>query len=402
MAFGKKANGKGFGPKASQIAHALHLSSDAANDMQSISIPIGAERPAIGQVWGDSAKRIASIEHFSGYMQLVLERAEVGVVANGVSVDPGRHVPSPDLAAGQTCLELVELPSIGTSPATEAVIAVAAGGTGPGWRRAVIYRNQADILDAVGVVAVQSAIGVLTSPVGIHSPNLLDTASEILVQLSTSAEPAGIDTGSAMPDGRSLLVLGDELIAYSRLESLGGKQCKISGLVRALHGAHSVAHAIGERVVFLDREALLIPDLGVLPAGTSLQIDALGLGDSVAQSRAMQVMRKALLPQVPVHGQIESLADGSVIIRWIWRSRHDAGWLDGVDIPLFEQSLMFEIVVWHGTVELLRSRTGAESLIVPASTFQSWALPAPATIMVEVRQVGDFGLSPPLQISATL
>src|SRR3546814_7531130 len=54
-----------------------------------------------------------------------------------------------------------------------------------------------------------------------------------------------------------------------------------------------------------------------------------------------------LLPPSPVHVTASLLADGSVNVQWIRRSRQGGGWIDGVDAPLGEESERYRVPLRH-------------------------------------------------------
>lgn len=106
---------------------------------------------------------------------------------------------------------------------------------------------------------------------------------------------------------------------------------------------------------------------------------------------------QAIRPLAPVHGQISVDGGGDVTIGWTRRSRVDAGWRDHVDQPTGESR-----EAWH--VELSPPVPGigpweraSPSLVIGASERSA----LPSGCLIEIRQVGDLALSPPLSLPLT-
>lgn len=101
---------------------------------------------------------------------------------------------------------------------------------------------------------------------------------------------------------------------------------------------------------------------------------------------------RALRPLSPVHGYMRAAADGAIEARWVRRSRVDLGWRDQVDLPIGEgrelwQVMLVPAVPGHGPWDCTESRLVLDAALLAA---------IPAGSALSVRQVGDFGLSPPL------
>jgi len=84
-------------------------------------------------------------------------------------------------------------------------------------------------------------------------------------------------------------------------------------------------------------------------------------------------------------------------ISWVRRSRVDTGWRDHIDLPLGESR-----EAWRITLSPPIPGIGPWE-----SATSAWAIDAaelaavPARHMIEIRQAGDFALSPPLSLPLT-
>jgi hypothetical protein len=387
---------------AQRIARNIALRQESRRDRRQLAIATAAERLKIGQIVGDTAMRATEVEFFNGYSLVNCERFPmVSVTASG-SVEPGRHQSSPDLVTGGTLLEILEFPSIGSGPANASIIALAAGGTGAGWRRASVARNIGGELSELGTIAAPSAIGTLLASVNPHPPNLIDDYNVLLVRVDSNAYPPESVALSPLAPDAPALMLGNELIRYATVEPLGGNLFAVSSLLRDGSKTGSLAHGVGARVVFVDRDAILFPEFGPLPVDGDLTIEAEGLGDTSPVSQSATVSGLAILPLAPVHGRVERLGDGAIWIGWTRRTRHDPGWLDGVDMPVVEGVLNYTILVARNGIDLFAAQVADETLTIASEVAATWAVPPGGVVDITIRQIGAYGLSDGLAIQLAL
>ncbi|MGL5837978.1 MAG: phage tail protein [Sphingorhabdus sp.] len=384
---------------AQQIARNMALQRNARRDQRQLSIAIGRDRAEIGQAIGNPAMRIAEIEHFSGYATIKAERWPSINSILSTQIEPGRHLPFPDVTSGTTMLQIVELPSLGSIPATEPIVAIAAGGTGAGWRKAAVLRNIDNATTDLGAVTLPSAIGTLRAPVSAYSPRLIDDRNILHVRIDSNSEPPDNVTGTPLSANAPAVMIGNELIRFGAIEPIGENEFRISNLLRDVAHTGIGDHDVGERAVFIDRDRLLFPDWSRIAPGTVLDVEALGLGDEIAARQSLVVAGLATRPLAPVHGKIEKAVDGGLIITWIWRSRHDPGWLDGVDLPSAEGSQRFELAIRSSDTIFFQTEVSSDAFRLAATQIASWGLPMGTAITVSIRQIGTYGLSDPLDIS---
>jgi hypothetical protein len=387
---------------AQRIARNIALQRDSRRDRRQLSIATTAERLKIGQSIGETTVRVTEVEHFNGYSVVNCERFPAVAVAPSGAVEPGRHQPSPDLANGETLLQILELPSIDSSPANAPIIALAAGGTGPGWRRASVARNNGGELTELGVIAAPSAIGTLLGSVTAHPSNLIDDYNVLHIRVDANAYPPEIGALSPLAPDAPALMLGNELVRYAAIEPLGGDLFAVSGLLRDGGKTGSLGHFAGERAVFIDRDALLFPDFGSLMISSDLTIEAEGLGDASAVSQSAIVAGLAIRPLAPVHGRATRLGDGGIAIDWTRRTRHDPGWLDGVDTPNVEGALNYTISVTRNGIDFFTAAAAEETLTIASAQVASWAVAPVETVDIAIRQSGAFGLSDALSFQLVL
>ncbi|HSX57084.1 MAG TPA: hypothetical protein VLG14_17385, partial [Sphingomonas sp.] len=84
---------------------------------------------------------------------------------------------------------------------------------------------------------------------------------------------------------------------------------------------------------------------------------------------------------------VEAAPGGGAMLRWTRRSRIGWRWLDGVDVPLGEEAERYRVRITPGTGGELTETVTLAELPLPSG------LSGP--VLIEVRQIGDHGLSPP-------
>lgn len=380
---------------ARQIIRNVQSRREAGRDRRHITQANGPMEPSIGQVFGSKHVRISGIEHRAGYVVLDCARWMARHATESLPDDPGRHQPPPDLAAGETVLRLIELPSVGAIAATAPMLAVAAGGTEAGWRRAAIAQHIDDVYLDAGSVSAPSAIGELVSPINVHPAHLIDRSSVLLIRIDTNATPPEFNGGTPLHPDAPYVMIGGELIRAGSIEPQGNGIYAVRMLLRdcAKAGA-ATAHPAGSAALFLDRDSLVFPDLRALSIGNMIEISAIALGDDMPVMVSREVAGTAIRPCAPVHGSSKRRADGSIELNWVWRARHDPGWLDGVDMYLSESSLAFEVMISFEGSPLLVANTTEESFEIDALTLSALPVSPGDQLDIAISQLGDFGRSP--------
>lgn len=374
----------------------------ARRDRRQSRIATGAQPLRLGQALGDPAMRVTAIEHYAGYAEIECERIAASHSQTLVPVDSGRHTPSPDAAAGQTLLAVAELPSLGPSAATAPVVAISAGGSGAGWRRAAISRRIDGELVDLGLIEMPSAIGSLVTPLALHEAQLIDFENSVEIRIESNAQPSVFGSANPFAIDAPYILLGQELIRCGTIEPLGDDRYRIGALMRGCSATPTSAHSPGTRLIFPDKDRMLMPELPPSAVGAMIAIEAVGLGDEQPVEEQLTVAALATTPLAPVHGRSELLPDGSLALVWVRRSRHDPGWIDGVDMPLVEGALRYEIVIEREGAPLFAAETDIEKLVIDPATVLAWPVPSGAKVTVHVRQFGDYGVSPALTFEAQL
>ena len=271
------------------------------------------------------------------------------VACTAVPAQPGRAVDSLDLPSGTTVVRLVDLPALDDGVADAPRVYVAAAGTGAGWRRAEVSLS----LDGgaswrdVGRTAAPAIIGVALDPLAPGSRTLVDQRASVDIELLHDAMALGGATSAMLAGGANLALLGDELLQFGVADQLSPTRWRLSSLWRGRRGSDGAIarHIAGERFLLLEAATLLPLDLGLAQLGATAQVSAAAPGEETPATDMLAIVGRALRPPAPVRLGAGVLADGTIRVRWVRRSRAGWAWIDGVDAPLGEDQERYRLTL---------------------------------------------------------
>ncbi|WP_298813975.1 phage tail protein [uncultured Sphingomonas sp.] len=297
---------------------------------------------------GDQARVWRVVRSSVEAMRVTLDLVPISAAAIPRAADSGTVNASADVAAGRTVIEVFELFPNGEDAPTAPIIAIAAAGDQPGWRRAGVEmsRDEGVTWEAIGDTAAPAVIGRTVAPVRAGGGALIDRANVIEVALLHDSMTVQSAAADALDRGANLALLGDEVIRFARAEQVGPARWRLSGLGRGLNGSESRPHAAGTRFVLLERESLLLPTAGAVRIGDRVRVNARGIGDSddVVANADVAVDGRSVAPLTPVHLRWQALAAGDARVTWIRRSRVGWRWADG-EVPLGEERECYRVAV---------------------------------------------------------
>jgi len=275
-------------------------------------------------------------------VQLMLER-EGGVMMPVTAADGGRSAAQLSLPNGPTVLDVLDLPPLFDELPVAPRLWVAAAGATEGWRRADVAWSADDgaswqsLFTATGASVIGRAVTLL--PAG--SAALWDDAHGVDVELMHDGMWLEGRSDESLLAGGNLALLGTELVQFGAVQSLGNRRFRLSHLLRGRRGTETAMprHEVGERFILIDPALLGSFDAPVSLLGGRLLFRATGPGEApdAVSPVALTLSAVALKPPSPVHLHAARQADGSILIRWMRRSRQGWAWLDGVDAPLGEE-----------------------------------------------------------------
>ncbi|MDH7639573.1 phage tail protein [Sphingomonas oryzagri] len=316
----------------------------------------------------------------------------------------GSGLSQPDLPHGPTTLALLDLPSLGDDPATAPTLLVAAAGEQAGWRKAALTLSLDDgaSWQAIGGTAAPAIIGQAVTVLVSGSSAVRDDANSVDILLLNDAMALASSDATSLSAATNLALLGDELIQFASAEQIGPRLFRLAGLLRGRRGSEWAigGHAIGDRFVLVDPDALLAWPLPLSAIGRSVRVSANGVGDSAPAEADLTFQARAMRPPAPVALLGTAMPDGSVSVGWTRRSRAGWDWLDDTDVPLAEETERYQILLSRpGGVDRLLTVAEPVATIAPADLD---ALGGAGPLTITIAQIGTTAASlPPATLTMT-
>lgn len=323
-------------------------------------------------------------------MAVRLELVRIASAPLPASATPGRVLPAPDDVAGSTILHAFELPHLGEGVLAAARLSIAAWGTGAGWRHAALAVSTDGGVrwEPAGATAAPAIAGNVEDPGGAVDCTIADRRNAIVVELAHGGMTLADADDAALDAGVNLGLVGNELVQFGEAEPLGGNRWRLSRLWRGRRGTEAAAGAAaaGDRFVLIDHATLAMRD-GIAGIGAGIAILGTAPADGDGVEIATQLTGASILPPAPVHLRLERMPGGDAWLRWSRRSRSGWRWQDGVEVPLGEEAERYQVRIVPGA--------GAESVETVAAAELALLAGFAGPALIEVRQIGDHGLSAP-------
>ncbi|WP_428628677.1 phage tail protein [Sphingopyxis sp.] len=393
-------------PASSARALAQRLAAAAADgretliwqaDLAALALPVGhVVTLADGGAW-----RLAGRQMRANDILLELKRHQP-VSSVDLAAAPGVPVRAPDWPDAAGTVHIFDLPNLGSPGATAARILIAAAGSNDGWRGADCWFVPAADAEplALGTVRPAAALGHSTEPLLPGSEYLFDDAHAVTVRLVNPSMMLESVDAAALLGGANRAMVGGELLQFGSAELVADAVWRLSHLLRGRAGTpRTIAHAAGTPFVLLEDSApMLLPEAMAAAAESGgARLQWAPRGGTGLTDIAVAAVGAAMLPLAPVHGRTFSDGAGGVVISWRRRSRVDTGWRDHVDLPVGESQEAWRIVLSPPVPGLAPWQSAAPELHIAAAVMAA----LPSGTMIAIRQVGDFGLSPPLSLPLT-
>ncbi|WP_102957774.1 baseplate multidomain protein megatron [Mangrovicella endophytica] len=243
-----------------------------------------------------------------------------------------------------------------------------------------------------GTVSDPATVGRSTTALPPGPEAALDRMNVIEVELSRGAlfsiSRDRLDAGGnlcAVACGNG----GWEVLQFETADEVAPRRFRLAGLVRALGGtedAMNAGAAVGAAFVLLDGAT---PAIGITAAeiGRRLfwQVSPAGyrLGNIAAETRAVALGRRAVLPLSPVHLRGVFRPSGALELSWIRRTRTGGNGWDGIDVPLGEEIERYRVTVSAEAGQVVRdTETAALNLTAAEQVDGFGGLPAGLTVTV--------------------
>lgn len=312
--------------------------------------------------------------------------------------DSGRANYPTDMVSSPTAFAAFEVPWDGVGDGTSLAVRIAATSSTGGWTGAALFARRPDgTMEALGSTGKRRAkAGSAVSVLADTSPLLFDAASFVDVELASADFILDNITWAQLMQGANKAVLGQEIIQFSKAESLGSRIWRLSGLLRGRGGTeHATAdHAPGEAFALLD-DNLVAVESTIIGDTVNNDIVAIGRGDANPVVGSIGSAGLTLRPLAPVHGRALLRPDGGVSLTWVRRGRGAWAWLDEVDTPLNEAAERWEIGFGSAQSPITLWQTDAPALDIGVAML-SGLRASPTEHVFVIRQIGRQSRSLPL------
>ncbi len=353
---------------------------------------------------GDGYWQIVEIEHLLGAVKISAQRSINADPDKSYLADAGRNLAALDALTGRTVLALMDLPVLNATDTGQPILAVAAAGDAGSWRSAALALQGSNGLIEQGITAAPATMGHVIGALPAHSPYLVDEQSQLLIELLSDVMEIPAASVNPLYHTISSFWVGGEIIQAGHVQYLGDNRYLLSRIIRGCFGTeHRVElHQADEQIILLENETLRFLDSTLAMVGTAITLEASGIGDVTPSTAAVLVTGNAIRPRSPIHGFAKLTGLQDIDVGWTRRTRVDPGWIDGVDVPLAEDSEQYRITIHCAGTELLTETVQTNQFTLAAAILLSWNLPPESTLTFEVRQIGRYSMSIALPIQFTL
>lgn len=271
-------------------------------------IEMDGERLRITQVDLDrnSQKYKASFDRLSAYSSTVK-----GIPAQ-------QPTPPPDKVIGPTVVELMDIPIISDLDDVLGFYLVAERTT-PAWQGVAIeisIDGGASYFDEMDVGS-EGVVGYLTAPLAAHPHWYQDERNTIEFQLKDTRDTIEVYSHRDVMNRRGLILVGDEIMNYESSDDVDGAgKWTVTRLLRGRKGTEAKAHAIGERIVFLEAGTVDFVETSLFDVGRTYTLRITSYETSDSTTRTFVYNGKSQVERAPARLSVRR--DGSDMhISWI-------------------------------------------------------------------------------------
>ncbi len=368
---------------------------------------LGLEPGAVVTVEGEGGRwRIERSEWEAMGVRLLLRQVG-GAGVTAPPADAGAPVSQVDVLHGPTQLIVADLPMLDDTLLSAPLVVVGAAGPQAGWRAAELFVEDAvsAALTSVGGTALPAIIGTTVGILGgATSAALFDLGSTLDLQLLNGAILLSNADDAALLRGANMALVGNEVIQFGLASQTGPTSWRLSRLLRGRRGTEwaMAGHGAGEPFLLLDPASLLAMPAAYAVMGSSLLVDAIGIGDTTPAQASAVVSGQAVLPLSPVHARATATGGGWQL-GWVRRSRAGWQWIDGADAPLAEEQEQYRVdLVTSGSIYRTATLPAPQWTYDAAMIAVDHGLGISGAVTAEIRQIGDYGASRPARLAISI
>lgn len=250
---------------------------------------------------------------------------------------------------------------------------IASAGPYAGWQSAELFESQ----DEGGTFTFKQLLNkeatygfAKTALATTTRPWVWDDTNTVDVELTNGSISSSTD--AAVLEFANLALLGNEIIQFVNVTSLGGGVFRLSRLLRGRRGSDTAVgtHATNERFVLLTTNTVDRVPLSISEINVARTLKAVSQGMTLGQTYPRYFIPQAtgLKPYNPVF--IEATKSGDdFVITWVRRARINHGWVDAIDVPLDESDERYDVEIYDGPT-LVRTFSDLTSATVTYTSAQ--------------------------------
>lgn len=309
--------------------------------------------------------------------------------------DSGTATGSADVLAYPTTLRAFEVPWDGSGSGDSPIMFAAASSSSNDWSGAALYLDNAGALEALGTTGrTLSVTGYLTTILPPSEAVLLEKGAAIEIELGSSDLSLGSTTTAGMSGGANRILIGGEVVQFTKADQVSATNWKLSGLLRGRGGtelAAQMGHVAGTSATLLD-DSLVPLDPASVTSSSSTVLAAIGQADESPVYAPLENAGITRRPLAPVHPRISWGEDGGLTLCWTRRARGAWQWPDEVEAPLVEQTERYRVGIGSISAPVAVWETDEPTLILDGSSIGPLGIANPGA-PVWVRQIGSYAQS---------
>lgn len=248
----------------------------------------------------------------------------------------------------RTLIAALDIPILSDAD-DDAGIYLKLGPTASSWKGAQAFEKLPLSYHQVGLVNLPSMLGVaLTALPDYVGVNRFDESSSVDVLVQTGVALSSV-SAQAVLGGSNHFSIGAEIVGARVATLIAAGMYRLTGLLRYRRGTQDAAgtHRLGERVIALERAGLLRADADIKTIGQTKTYVAVSNGKKVddLDKAAITKQPRGLLPFSPIHLNSGVTGDSDVLMTWKRRTRLAVQLRGHIDVPLGEESELYELQV---------------------------------------------------------
>jgi Putative phage tail protein len=227
------------------------------------------------------------------------------------------------------------------------------------------------------------------------SYDLWDTTNTVDVLITSGTAPQTTSDSDVL-GGANAALLGNEVIQFATVTSLGSNVYRLSRLLRGRRGTEqrTATHGTSEQFVLLTDQQVKRINLDSSLVNRTISLKAVTVGKALADATAQTLLVTGAEYTCYAPCQMAGSRDGSsnLTITWKRRTRSGGEWRDYVDVDQPEATLSYDVEIYSGaslvrTFAALTSESCSYTAAQQTTDFGS----AQSAIAVKIYQNGKFG-----------